>query len=115
VLTIYGISNCDTCRKARKWLDANTLSYRFHDIRIDGLDRATLERWAINTGWKKLLNVRSTTWRGIPESTRQEINERRALELMLQYPTLIKRPVLEFEKKIIVGFSAKDYAEEFGR
>jgi len=111
VLTIYGIRNCDTCRKAQKWLDANSVKYHFHDVRADGLEKVDLARWAKRAGWQKLLNTRSTTWRSLPESARSNIDETSALQLMQQHPTLIKRPVLELNGKVLVGFSAKDYAE----
>ncbi len=109
MLTIYGIPNCDSCKKARKWLEANSIEYRFHDFRSDGLEKAALLRWVKRSGWQKLLNTRSTTWRGLAESVRQDLNEKRALKLMLQYPTLIKRPVLEEKNSVIVGFSAETY------
>lgn len=109
MLTIYGIPNCDTCRKARKWLETNSVEHRFHDLRVDGLEKATLERWAQSAGWQKLLNTRSTTWRGLPETDRQNLKEKRALELMLELPTLVKRPVAEVGDILLVGFSADRY------
>ena len=111
MLTLYGIPNCDTCRKARKWLDANSVEHRFHDLRADGLEKTALVRWVNRVGWQPLLNTRSTTWRGLPAADRQELNEKRALKLMLQHPTLIKRPVLESKKQVLVGFSAEAYAK----
>jgi arsenate reductase len=112
VLTIYGIPNCDTCKKARKWLEANSVEHRFHDLRVDGLERATLTRWGRSAGWQKLLNTRSITWRGLPEAARQDINEHRPRELMLENPTLIKRPVLETKKDVLMGFSSAGYAKQ---
>lgn len=112
MLTIYGIPNCDTCKKTRKWLEANSVEHRFYDLRVDGLEKAALARWAESAGWQKLLNTRSTTWRGLPETDRQDMNEKRALELMLEHPTLVKRPVLEMKNIVIVGFSAEAYAEQ---
>ena len=111
MLTIYGIPNCDSCKKARKWLEENLLEHRFHDLRADGLARNTLLRWTGRVGWQKVLNTRSTTWRGISESERQDMNEERALELMLAHPTLVKRPVLETKNVVLVGFSPDTYAE----
>lgn len=111
MLTIYGIPNCDTCRKARKWLDANSVEHRFHDLRADGLEKTALVRWVSRVGWQQLLNTRSTTWRGLPEADRQELNEKLALKLMLQHPTLIKRPVLEMKQQVLVGFPADAYAK----
>lgn len=110
MLTLYGIPNCDTCKKARKWLDANSITHHFHDVRADGLDMPMLTRWARHVGWQKLLNTRSTTWRQIPETERRDINEEHALKLMLANPTLIKRPVLESGNKVMVGFSTETYA-----
>jgi Spx/MgsR family transcriptional regulator len=110
VLKLYGIPNCDACRKARKLLDANSVNYRFHDFRADGLERTLLGRWTESVGWQKLLNTRSTTWRELPESARKDLNETRALELILQHPTLIKRPVLEKGNDIFVGFSEAEFA-----
>ena len=109
MLTIYGIPNCDTCKKARKWLETNSVEHKFHDLRVDGLEKTMLDRWAGQASWQKLLNTRSTTWRGLAESERQEINEKRALDLMLAHPTLIKRPVLESGNEILVGFSEERY------
>ena len=109
MLTLYGIPNCDTCKKARKWLDANSIEHHFHDVRVDGLKPATLQHWASSAGWEKLLNTRSATWRGIAESRRQDMNKKRALELMLEQPTLIKRPVLDTGDAILVGFSTTMY------
>ena len=111
MLTIFGIPNCDTCKKARKWLEANSVEYRFHDLRVDGLEKTMLVSWTRQAGWQKLLNTRSTTWRGLAESDRQEISEKRALDLMLAHPTLIKRPVLDWGNEILVGFSAEKYLE----
>lgn len=111
MLTIYGIPNCDSCRKARQWLERQSLDYNFHDLRVDGLNKTTLARWAKNVAWKKLLNTRSTTWRNIPAAQRDGMDESRALALMLEHPTLVKRPVLETDNVIEVGFSAERYRQ----
>ena len=92
-----------------KWLDANGSIYRFHDLRADGLDRDMLERWTESAGWEALLNRRSTTWRGLADSAKDGLNEERAIELMLEYPTLIKRPIAESGHRVLVGFSAATY------
>ena len=113
MLTLYGIPNCDTCKKSRKWLDANSVEYRFHDLRVDGLDKSMLARWARQVAWQKLLNTRSTTWRGIEEHEKQDMNEKRALALMLEHPTLVKRPVIEDGNQVIVGFSADNFDDTF--
>ncbi len=112
--TIYGIPNCDTCRKARKWLDEHSVEHEFHDIRVDGLEIQAIHRWAKHVGWEKLLNTRSQTWRKIAQANRESIDEGRALALMFEQPTLIKRPVLECGKEILVGFSEDDYAKTVG-
>jgi arsenate reductase len=109
LITIYGIPNCDSCRKARKWLDENSITHEFHDIRVDGLDLKALYRWASQVGWEKLLNTRSQTWRNIAQSDREGIDEGRALALMYEQPTLIKRPVFESANIVLVGFSADEY------
>jgi len=109
LLTIYGIPNCDTCRNARKWLDKTSVPYRFHDLRVDGLDIETLTRWADRTDWQELLNTRSLTWRKVPQTDREGITIGSAIAMMLMQPTLIKRPVLECEEFIAVGFSPEQY------
>lgn len=113
MVTVYGIKNCDTVRKARRWLDAHGVDYRFHDLRSDGLDAGRLQHWIKSVGWETLLNTRGTTWRQLPERDRQALNESRARVLLLAHPTLIKRPVIEQGKHIIVGFTEEDYARRF--
>lgn len=93
--TLYGIKNCDTVKKARRLLDENGIAYRFHDFRADGLERATLERFAAGLGWETLLNRQSSTWRQLDESRKTGLELEQALALMLEQPTLIKRPVLD--------------------
>lgn len=111
MLTVYGIKSCDTCRKARKYLAENDIEFRFHDVRDDGLDTQMLERWAGRIDWQKLLNRQSLTWRKIPEVDRHGMTRNRAFALMLEKPTLIKRPVLESPQFMAVGFSEKRFAE----
>lgn len=111
--TLYGIKNCDTVRKARRWLDERGIDYRFHDLRSDGLDRAALEAWVAELGWESLLNRRGTTWRRLPEGDREDLDASNAVRLMLEHPALIKRPVLELESRRMVGFSHKAYEEAF--
>jgi len=111
VLTIYGIPNCDTCRKARKWLDANSVEHRFHDLRVDGLDKKMLNRWLESVDWQKLLNTRSATWRGLAETDKQDLDETSAIDLMLMHPTLVKRPLADSGDSVVVGFSEVDYAK----
>jgi len=111
VLTVFGIKSCDTCRKARKYLAENDIEFRFHDVRDDGLDIQMLERWAARIGWEKLINRKSLTWRKIPEVDREDITRERAFVLMLDHPTLLKRPVLESKRFIAIGFSEKRFSE----
>ena len=111
MLTVYGIKSCDTYRKARKFLAENDIEFRFHDLRDDGLDSQMLERWADRIDWEKLLNRMSLTWRKIPETDKEGMTRDRAFALMLDQPTLIKRPVLESERFMAVGFSEKRFGE----
>lgn len=113
MLTLYGLTSCDSCRKARKWLDTHAIGYRFHDLREDGLDIQTLERWADHVEWEKLMNTRSLTWRKLPEVDRADMTRDRALAAMLDHPTLVKRPVIEQGKFVAVGFSPAEYAQIF--
>lgn len=110
---LYGIKNCDTVRKARRWLDDHAIEYRFHDFRSDGLDRERLRAWAAELGWETLLNRRGTTWRRLPEGERTDVDETRAVELMLAHPALIKRPLLDLGGQRVVGFEDKRYAQQF--
>lgn len=112
--TVYGISNCDTVRKTRKWLDANGIEFSFHDFRKDGLDAASVDRWCDALGLDAVLNKRGTTWRQLPEAQRDSLDEAGLRALLVEHPTLIKRPVLEHNDSVRVGFKAEDYAELFG-
>ena len=112
-MILYGIKNCDTVKKARKWLEAHRVEYRFHDLRVDGLDPTRLSTWVRAVGWEALLNRRGTTWRGLSESERADLDEERAMALMLAHPSLIKRPVLEYGRDLRVGFKEADYAGLF--
>jgi Spx/MgsR family transcriptional regulator len=113
MVTIYGIKNCDTMKKARAWLAANGVDYVFHDYREAGIDAATLKRWARAVGWDKLLNKAGTTFRGLPPEKKAVSSEAGAMALMLEAPTLIKRPVLDRDGDILVGFKPDLYAEAF--
>ena len=108
--TIYGIPNCDTMKKARAWLDAHGVSYTFHDYKKSGIDRATLEKWAGVVGWETLLNRAGTTFRKLPDSAKTGLTEARALKLMLEQPSMIKRPVLEQGRTLLVGFNEERYS-----
>ena len=110
---LYGIKNCDTVKKARKWLDAHGVDYRFHDFRVDGLDAVALRAWVKELGWETVLNRRGTSWRQLDAAVRDNIDERSAIEQMQANPTLIKRPVLDLGDRRVVGFSDPAYAELF--
>ena len=111
MLTIYGIKSCDTCRRARRYLDEHNIEFRFHDLREDGLDIQTLERWSKRLSWGRLLNKQSLTWRKIPDVDRADMTKDKALATMIDNPTLIKRPVIESDKFIAVGFSEKRFED----
>jgi arsenate reductase len=111
--TLYGIKNCDTVRKARAWLDAHGIAYRFHDLRADGLDAATLNGWLQQVDTATLINTRGTTWRQLSENARQIGDNDDAVRLMLEHPPLIKRPVLLQDGRITVGFAAATYENLF--
>ena len=104
MIDVYGLKNCDTCRKALKWLAGNNLEHRFHDFRRDGLDPADVGRWAAVCGWETLLNRRGTTWRGLSEADKDGVDGAKAEALMAAHPALIKRPVFEAAGRVIVGF-----------
>ena len=108
--TIYGIRNCDTMKKARQWLDAHGIEYEFHDYKIASIDRGTLERWAASAGWEKFLNRSGTTFRKLPDSAKAGLTEARAVKLMLEQPSMIKRPVLEKGRTLLVGFDESRYS-----
>lgn len=114
-MIIYGIKNCDTVKKARRWLTDNKLEYQFHDFRQDGLDKATVEAWLTSVDWETLLNKRGTTWRKLDDPRKEQLDETSAVALMLENPTLIKRPVLVTEQGCTVGFKEADYAAIFGK
>ncbi|MEM7019902.1 MAG: ArsC family reductase, partial [Pseudomonadota bacterium] len=94
MITIYGIKNCDTMKKARKWLDENEITYEFHDYKKQGIDADTLQSWSQQVGWETLLNKRGTTWRKLPDDKREAVDEPTAIELMQEFTSLIKRPVI---------------------
>lgn len=113
-VTIYGIKNCDTMKKARTWLDGHGVAHAFHDYKLAGIDRAHLERWADLVGWEVLLNRAGTTFRKLDETARADIDRAKALDLMQAQPSLIKRPVLEQDGAITVGFKPETYSALFG-
>jgi Spx/MgsR family transcriptional regulator len=109
-VTIYGIKNCDTMKKARAWLDEHGVAYHFHDYQTEGIDRSRLQAWARAVGWDKLLNRAGTTFRKLPDAEKQDLDEDKAMALMLAQPSMIKRPVLDLSGRLIIGFKAGDYA-----
>jgi arsenate reductase len=109
-ITIYGIKNCDTMKKARAFLDRQGVSYAFHDYKMSGIDRNKLEDWAKKAGWETLLNRAGTTFRKLSDKEKDGVNEKKAIALMLAQPSMIKRPVLELAGgKILVGFKPEEY------
>jgi len=115
MVTIYGIRNCDTMKKARAWLDARGVAYTFHDYAVSGITRAQLERWARVVGWERLCNRAGTTFKKLSESETRDLTEEKAFDLMVAKPSMIKRPVLTIgsgrDERILVGFSPDAYAE----
>lgn len=111
MLTLYGLRNCDTCRKASAWLTTHGQSHRLHDVRIDGLDSHLLASWAAQLGWETLINRKSTTWRSLDDADKSDLDHGRALTLLLAHPTLLKRPVLAVEDRLVVGFTPDLYSQ----
>lgn len=108
-VTIYGIRNCDTVKKARAWLDKRGVAYHFHDYKTAGIDRVRLEAWCRELGWEVLLNRAGTTFRKLPEADKQHMDARKAVNLMLAQPSMIKRPVLEADGRLLAGFRPEAY------
>jgi arsenate reductase (glutaredoxin) len=109
-ITIYGIKNCDTMKKARAWLDKRGVDYAFHDYKTASIERAQLEGWSKKVGWEVLLNRAGTTFRKLPDKDKNGLDAKKAIALMLAQPSMIKRPVLDLGRgKLIVGFSPETY------
>lgn len=108
-ITIYGIKNCETMKKARAWLDKHGVDYSFHDYKTAGIDKDRLARWSKAVGWETLLNRAGTTFRKLPDADKTNITEKKALALMLAQPSMIKRPVLDLGGKLVVGFKPETY------
>jgi arsenate reductase (glutaredoxin) len=106
---VYGIKNCDTVKKARAWLEQHQLDYQFHDYKTDGVQPELLAQFNRHFGWEALLNKRSTTWRQLTDAQKTELNAESALPLLLQHPTLIKRPILISGDIFLIGFNADEY------
>ncbi|PKA44172.1 ArsC family reductase [Rhizobium sullae] len=111
---IYGIKNCDTMKKARAWLEEHGIAYDFHDYKAVGIDRAHLEQWVDRAGWDIVLNRAGTTFRKLPDADRENLTREKAISLMLDQPSMIKRPVLEAGDKLLIGFKPENYGTEFG-
>ena len=111
MITLYGIKNCDTMKKAFQWLDKHGVEYQFHDYKKQGIDEKTLSAWSKKVGWETLLNRRGTTWRKLPDKTKDNITEKSALKIMQEQPSIIKRPVLKQGSSYIVGFDEKQYKQ----
>ena len=113
MITMYGIPNCDTIKKARKWLDANDIDFQFHSYKKDGIETELLGAWVDLLGWEVLLNKRGTTWRKLSDEQKSGIDNNKAIALMQEHTSMIKRPVLMFDDHIEVGFSESRYQELF--
>ncbi len=110
--TLYGISNCNTVKKAKDWLQENNIEFQFHDYRKQGLTVELLDSFEAALGWEKLLNKQSTSWRKLTDEQKSNISKQTALQYMLKTPTLIKRPLLDTGEKMIIGFKAENYQAE---
>jgi Spx/MgsR family transcriptional regulator len=112
-ITLYGIKNCDTIKKARKWLEANSIDYIFHDYRVDGIEQSWLVETEKHINWELLLNKRGTTFRQLSDEAKANISKENAIALMLEAPAMIKRPVMVVDDQYHLGFKAEQYAEIF--
>ena len=112
---VYGIRNCDTMKRAFAWLDARKIAYDFHDYKKEGVEPGKLKEWAGRAGWEKLANTRGPTWRRIPEAQRDNLTEARALALLAQNTSAIRRPVVEAGSKLLVGFDPAEFAAALRR
>ncbi|MDX5995844.1 ArsC family reductase [Shewanella oneidensis MR-1] len=113
ILTLYGIKNCDTVRKARKWIETHQLPVNFHDFREDGLAEKDLQHWCQIAGWETVFNKRSTSFRALSDADKTNIDQAKAIKLMLTHPTLIKRPVLVVGEQVLLGFNEAEYKKVF--
>ena len=114
MIKLYGIPNCDTMKKARSWLDKHGIEYEFHNYKKQGVPEKELNAWVKQLGWEVLLNKRGTTWRQLDEDTKAKVNQASAIQIMLDNPSIIKRPVLDADGQLEVGFSEKNYQQVFG-
>ena len=109
MIKLYGIPNCDTIKKARKWLDNHNLEYEFHDYKKHGVPEKNLQQWIKKSGWEVILNKRGTTWRKLDDTVKNNIDEVSSIQVMLDNPSSIKRPVLENGKTLLIGFKEEEY------
>ncbi|QRM53957.1 ArsC family reductase [Sinorhizobium sp. BG8] len=113
-VTIYGIKNCDTMKKARIWLDSHGIGYAFHDYKAAGIDGDSLRRWSDALGWESVLNRQGTTFRALPDSDKENLDASKAIALMIGQPSMIKRPILDLDGRYFAGFKPDAYAQAFG-
>ena len=111
MITVFGIPNCDTMKKARRWLESHDLAYTFHDYKKLGVPEKHLKAWVKQAGLETVLNKRGTTWRQLDDKIKENINQATAIKIMLDNPSIIKRPVLESGKLLLVGFNERDYQQ----
>lgn len=115
MITVYGIPNCDTIKKARQWLKKNGIDYEFHNYKKAGVPEDKLKLWVKTIGWEILLNRRGTTWRKLDDTTKENIDQASAIKVMIENPSSIKRPVLEIDDSLLVGFSEDTYKQAFNK
>ncbi len=113
MIDIYGIKNCNTVKKALQWLDEQEIEYTFHDYKKEGVNEKQLKVWVKELGWETLLNRKGTTWRRLPEDKKDNINQTKAIQLMLENPSIIKRPLIDNGQSRIVGFDEEEYRAFF--
>lgn len=111
MIEIFGIKNCDTMKKAFRWLDANNIAYTFHDYKKEGLDEATAKAWVDKLGWENVINKRGTTWRKLEEETKNTMDNENAVHIMISQSSIIKRPLLKIDDSIILGFNIDEYTQ----
>lgn len=112
MLTVFGIPNCDTVKKAQRWLEQQGIDYQFHDFRRDGIDKALVQTWLKQVDWSDLLNQRSRTWRELGDDLKQNLSKDKAIKLMIDNPTIIKRPVIVTGKVCMIGFNKDEYQSQ---
>lgn len=112
MLTVFGIPNCDTVKKAQRWLEQQGIDYQFHDFRRDGIDKTLVQNWLKQVDWSDLLNQRSRTWRELEDDLKQNLSKDKAIKLMIDNPTIIKRPVVVTSKLCMIGFNKDEYQKQ---